>query len=191
MAANFVDLNSPDDLAAGFYIEWAERPPDFPPQPLVPVTPYNNALAVYDFGDLRIEIDVQGPPVAMTACDANFLVGSFHPGDSVLLGDTDATAVPLRLSLTPAVRAVGSRVAAVGPPGTQYLATIKAHDALTDTWMSRVVAGTVSLNDDSAPFVGLRCRGGGRIDMVSFDVAGLTPGVQLTQVAINQLYYLP
>jgi hypothetical protein len=191
MATSFVDLNSPDDLSAGFYIEWAERPPDFPPQPMVPVAPYDNALCVYDFGDFRVDIDVQGPPVVLSACDPALLVGSFAPGDSVLLGDTHDTAIPLRLTLTPSVRAIGTRVAAIGPPGSKYLATVKARDATTGTWMSRVVEGTVSLDDESAPFIGLRCRNGGLIDQVSFDVASLTPGVQFTQVAINQLFCVP
>jgi hypothetical protein len=190
MPASFVDLNSADDFSAGFYIEWAERPPDFPPQPIVPIAAYDDALCVYDFVDQKVTIDVQGSPVSLTACDPNLLVGAFRPGDSVIFGKTDASAMPVHLRFDPPVRAIGTRVAAIAAPGVPYVATLNARDAASGSWMHRSVNATVSRNDESAPFVGLRCKAGGAIDEVWFDVISAN-GAALDAVAINQLFYLP
>lgn len=191
MASTYVRVTDPAGFADGFFVDWSERPGQFPPNRLAPVTIYDNGTHEYDWGDQKITIDTAGPQVSMSICDANFFSGCFHPGDSVLLGENSAGQMPVHLVFDPPVRGVGTRIGADGPADVPYIALLYARDAASREWDGLSQNATLSRLDDSAPFVGVRARGQKLIDEVWFDVVSPVRGREFAQVAINQLYFLP
>lgn len=188
--ATYVPVDGPDGFEGGFFFQWAERPPDFPPQLLLPVTVYDEGICIYDYGDQMVLIDVAGPKISMSACHANFIVGMFSDGDRLLLGVNKASQMPIHLLFDPPVRALGTQIAAIGEDGAAYLATLNVRDQASGSWFGRSVEGPVQGTLDTAPFVGLRTKGG-LIDEAWFDVISTSGADQFSEVAINHLYYLP
>jgi hypothetical protein len=191
MPITFTSLATPDAFADGFFIDWFERPPDFPPQPIGPGTGYTGGNNVYDYGDQTVTIDVDGPMVALSVCAPNRVRGQFRLGDPVLLGDIRSSPKPIRILFTQPVRAVGAFVGAEGNARQAYRASLNVPDAASGLDCSVRVNAVLQQTPGSAPFLGLRCDGGDLISEVWFKASSADGNGGVPRVAISQLYYLP
>ncbi|MFT3805047.1 MAG: hypothetical protein QM766_27980 [Burkholderiaceae bacterium] len=188
-------LASADDFSGGYYVWWFEHNED----ELVPVTQIDAGTAQYVLEDppLRVSIDIAGipGPVTLSICGPfNVLGGSngqFALGDPVLIADCDPIRKPLRLTFDPPVRAVGTRIAALGgKAGESFDATLYAGEADGQS-QGRGVRAICEAGSAVAPFVGLRCLDGARISEAWFDTISPDGQGSFKQVAINQLYLIP
>lgn len=186
---SFTPLTGPDDFAGGFFVEWAARPPAFPPNPMMPGTPYNAGNADYVFAGQSLQLDMASPPVTLSVCDDNFIAGQFTPGESLLVADIQPGQMSAHLTFNPPVRAVGCRVGAEGLAGEAFLGLLSVRDAATGAWFRFGQPGQLSLAFDTAPFVGLACDG--LIDEAWFDVKRPGQAQPFPRVLLGSLYYLP
>jgi hypothetical protein len=153
-----------------------------------PGTPFTDGNNVYDYGDLALAIDVEGPQVELSECSAARVRGQFKRGDPVLLGNSQASPRPIRILFAHPVRAVGAFIGAEGLAGAAYRASLTVPDAAGGPDCGLRVDKTLSLAANSAPFLGMQCDQGELIREVWFKAssAGGMP-----RVAISHLYYLP
>lgn len=189
MPAPIVVLSDPNDFASGFFVDWAEHPDQ---GALTPIVQYDVMSNRYDFGDQRITIDIKGPAVFFSVCNFNFLNANFVEGDSVLLGDNEASKMPVHLLFDPPLRGVGAHVSAVGPAGRDYLGQMWVRLDGTGAW--EPLARTGRLNKQrqgDAPFLGAKGRAGNLITEAWFDVVDPNNKINFSQVAINNLHFLP
>lgn len=186
---SFTPLNSQQDFNGGFYVEWAARPPAFPPNPMMPGTPYHAGNADYVFAGQSLHIDVTAPQVTLSVCDDHFIAGQFTPGESLLVANMQPGRMSAHLTFNPPVRAVGCRIAAEGLAGEAFLGLINVRDAASGAWFRFGQPSQVSLAFDTAPFVGLASDG--LIDEAWFDVKRPGLAQPFAAVLVGSLFYLP
>jgi hypothetical protein len=192
MPSTFTSLTTPNAFGEGFFIDWFERPPAFPDEPMRPGTPFTDGNNIYDYGDLTLTIDVAGPQVELSECSPNGRVrGQFRRGDPVLLGDNQASTRPIRILFARPVRAVGAFIGAEGLAGAAYRASLTVPDAAGGPDCGVRANATLSLAANSAPFLGLQCDQGELIREVWFKASSADGNGGIPRVAISQLYYLP
>ncbi|MFT4101655.1 MAG: hypothetical protein QM674_11570 [Burkholderiaceae bacterium] len=184
--STFEALGSAADFLGGYYVDWF----DAPDGPRAAGSGYTAGNCRYDFGDIEIVIAVDGPPVSLSICAPTNVRGQFRRGDSVLLADCHPNFKPLRLLFDPPVSAVGTQVGAIGMAGQAYDSVLYAAGADGEA-QGRSVRATLRNVVGNAPFVGLRCRDGACITEAWFDVLSPDGAGSFSQVAINQLYFVP
>lgn len=188
--ATYSPLGSPDDFDGGYFIDWFERHPFFPPT-MGLGTGYNAGNNVYDFGDQVVTIDVAAQVIELSECAPNRVRGQFRLRDCVLLGDVAAALKPIRVTFSDPVRAVGAFVGAEGTVNQAYRASINTIDPDTGLECSVRLPAVIGQAVGTAPFLGLRRDGRGLIDEVWFKVSSGDTGPAPGRVAISQLYVLP